>query len=655
MASIPESISSTRTSSQTDIGNVNFGNVQVGTISGLKFNDVNANGILDPVESTLPNWQIFLDINNNGTPDSNEPLTSTNAQGNYFFVNLPPGNYPVREVQQPNFRQTTPNPAPITIVSGTNATGINFGNNFFAGIISGLKFNDINANAQLDPLEPTLSNWQIYLDLNNNNLLDSNEPNTLTNNQGNYAFVNIPPGNYTVREVPQVNFRQTTPNPGTINLTPGAVINNVNFGNNFFIGSISGLKFNDLNANGFRDATDPTLSNWQIYIDLNNNGGLESGEPTTFTNGEGNYTFANVVPGNYLVREVVQPGWVQTTPNPGPISITGGTNATGINFGNNFPTGSISGFKFNDLNGNGVNEPTEPRINNWPIYLDLNSNGQQDSNEPVNLTDSQGNFSFINLPQGIYLIREIQQPGFRQTTPNPSPITVGNSTNATNISFGNQLILGNISGVKFNDLNANGSLDPGEPPIANTQIYIDLNNNSSLDANEPSTVSDGQGNYSFRNVPVGTYVLREIAPPGFIQTTPPALVTVSAGLSAKSLDTITGNGNELAKSSLPNDPLTDSSKLSQESFSDQGTMTDTFLLGEAANDPAMGLSNRPIADLKTSKALQGLGNDLSFEEQSNIIQQKNAKSIQISKTGELMVTGIGGLTSAIEDSNFQLL
>jgi len=653
MASIPESISSNRNSSQTDIGNVNFGNVQVGTISGLKFNDVNANGILDPGESTLPNWQIFLDINNNGTPDSNEPLTSTNGQGNYSFVNLPPGNYPVREVQQPNFRQTTPNPAPISIVSGTNATGINFGNNFFAGTISGLKFNDINANAQLDPGEPTLSNWQIYLDLNGNSRLDSNEPNTLTNNQGNYAFVNIPPGNYTVREVQQPNFRRTTPNPGIINLTPGAVINNVNFGNNFFIGSISGLKFNDLNANGFRDATDPTLGNWQIYIDLNNNGRLESGEPTTFTNGEGNYTFANILPGNYLVREVVQPGWVQTTPNPGPISITGGTNATAINFGNNFPTGSISGFKFNDLNGNGVNEPTEPRINNWPIYLDLNSNGQKDSNEPVNLTNSQGNFSFINLPQGTYLVREIQQPGFRQTTPNPSQITVGNGTNAANISFGNQLILGNISGVKFNDLNANGSLDRGEPPIANTQIYIDLNNNSSLDANEPSTISDGQGNYSFRNVPVGTYVLREIAPPGFIQTTPPALVTVSAGVSARSLDLITGNGNELAKSSLPNDPLTDSSKISQESFSDQGKMTDTFLLGEAANDPAMGLSNRPIADLKTSKALQGLGSDLSFEEQSNI-QQKNAKSIQISKTGELMVTGSGGLTRAIEDSNFQL-
>ncbi|OCR01803.1 collagen-binding protein [Oscillatoriales cyanobacterium USR001] len=640
MASIPESTGSNRNSSQTDIGNVNFGNVQVGTISGLKFNDLNANGILDAGEPTLPNWQIFLDLNNNGRPDSNEPLTSTNAQGNYFFVNLPPGNYLVREVQQPNFRQTTPNPGSITIVSGTNATGINFGNNFFAGTISGLKFNDINANAQLDPGEPTLSNWQIYLDLNGNSRLDSNEPSTLTNAQGNYAFVNIPVGNYTVREVQQPNFRRTTPNPGTINLTPGAVINNVNFGNIFFTGSISGIKFNDLNANGFRDATDPALANWQIYIDLNNNGRLDSGEPTTFTNPQGNYTFANVVPGNYFVREVLQPGWVQTTPNPGPIAITGGTNAAGINFGNNLPTGSISGFKFNDLNGNGVNEPNEPRVANWPIYLDLNNNSQRDSNEPLNLTNAQGNFSFINLPQGTYLVREVQQPGFRQTTPNPSPIIVGNGTNATNISFGNSLVLGNISGVKFNDLNANGRLDPGEPPIANTQIYIDLNNNSSLDTTEPSTVSDGQGNYSFRNVPVGTYVLREIAPPGFIQTTSPAVVTISAGTSARSLDLITGDENQLAKESL-NDPLTNSSKSGKESLIGE-VKPDKFLLG--ATD------TNAILNFGESKDLVSLTNDLSFG-QLNIFQEIKDNSLP---SDELIVSGSGGSGIAIEAHPFGL-
>jgi len=155
-----------RTASQIDIGNVNIGNFQVGSISGTKYNDLNANGRPDPGEAPIPNWQIYLDLNNNSQAEFNEPSTLTNPQGNYIFANLPPGTYQVREVQQPNFRQTTPNPAPITITSGTNVGNINFGNNFNAGTIAGTKFNDINNNSSPDPGEPGLANWQIYLDLN---------------------------------------------------------------------------------------------------------------------------------------------------------------------------------------------------------------------------------------------------------------------------------------------------------------------------------------------------------------------------------------------------------------------------------------------------------------------------------------------------------
>ena len=543
----------TRTASQTDITNVNIGNFQVGSISGTKYNDLNANGRPDGGDFPLPNWQLYLDLNNNNRLDTNEPSSLTNSQGNYTFANLPAGTYQVREVQQPNFRQTTPNPAPINISSGTNVLNINFGNNFNAGTIAGTKFNDINSNGRLDAGEPPLVNWEIYLDLNRNNRLDGGEPITRTNLQGNYAFVNVPADTYSVREVQQPGFRQTTPNPDPVNVTSNATINNVNFGNVFFVGSISGIKYNDLNVNSIRDATDPPLANWQIYIDLNRNNSLDPGEPNTFTKPDGSYNFVNVDPGRYLVREVQQPGWVQTTPNPGAIDITGGTNANGINFGNNFPTGSISGFKFNDLNANGIYEPTEPKVANWPIYIDLNDNNRLEPNEPATLTNAQGNFSFINLGPGRYLVKEVPQPGFRQTTPNPTPIFVTNGTNATNLSFGNVFATGSISGFKFNDFNANGRIDPGEPPIANTQIYIDLNNNSRLDPGEANTFTNSQGNYSFRNVPVGTYVLREVTPPGFIQTTPLAVVTVSTDRAASSIDLLTGDGVDRSAKSLNDD------------------------------------------------------------------------------------------------------
>lgn len=551
------SLNGIRTASVTDITNVNFGNVQLGSISGLKYNDLNGNGLRDPNEPTLSNWQIYLDLNTNSQLDANEPATFTDGAGNYFFANLPPGTYRVREVLQPNWKRTTPNPEPITLNSGTNIGGVNFGNLFFAGNISGTKFNDANGNGLIEPGEPPLAGWQIYLDLNTNDRIDDGEPFTFTNAEGNYAFVNIPPATYSVREVLQPNWRQTVPNPGPIPINPGSNIANVNFGNNFLIGSISGIKYNDLNANGLRDATDPPLANWQIYIDSNGNNQFDAGESTTLTNAEGSYTFGNVPSGTYTVREVLQPGWVQITPNPGPITIDGGTVVTGINFGNNLPTGSISGFKYNDLNADGVSQPTEPRIANWPIYLDLNENNQYDSTEPLALTNLEGNFSFINLPPGSYRVREIQQPGFRRTTPNPTPITIGNGTNATNISFGNVFQVGSISGVKFNDFNANGLLDAGEPPIANAQIYIDLNNSGLPDANEPTAFTDIQGNYSFRNVPVGTYVLREVVPPGFLPTTPAVTVTVVPGRDADRLDPLTGETErEGVDKQFQDDPLT---------------------------------------------------------------------------------------------------
>jgi len=643
-----ESINDIRTASQIDIGNVNIGNFQVGSIGGTKYNDLNANGRPDPGEVPIPNWQIYLDINNNGRADFNEPSTLTNGKGKYIFVNLPPGTYQVREVQQPNFRQTTPNPPPITITSGTNAGNINFGNNFFAGSIAGTKFNDTNSNARRDPGEPPLANWQIYLDLNRNGRLDSGEPNTFTNLQGNYAFVNIPADTYLVREVQQPGFQQTTPNPDPVNVTSNASIGNINFGNVFFVGSISGLKYNDLNANSIRDATDPPLANWQIYIDVNANGRLDANEPNTFTNPQGNYTFGNLSPGRYLVREVPQPGWVQTTPNPGPIDITGNTNAVGVNFGNNLPTGRISGFKFNDLNANGINEPTEPKVANWPIYLDLNNNNSLDPIEPATLTNAQGNFSFINLGQGSYLVREVPQPGFRQTTPNPTPLTVSNGTNATNISFGNVLVTGNISGVKFNDFNANGLLDPGEPPIANTKVYIDLNNNSSLDPGEASTFSDSQGNYSFRNVPVGSYVLREVTPPGFIPTTPPAVVTVSTGNRASSIDLLTGDAEGKSAKSLSGDPLTDASNYGGELSATSKIQGDSLLWSQ-------GRGNDQINHFLVDRPLTNLANIPNNFGPQNIGWETNAESSDFVKTNLLINSAIALFPSMTSVGDFALV
>ncbi|MCZ7357095.1 MAG: hypothetical protein O8C66_05540 [Candidatus Methanoperedens sp.] len=107
-------------------------------------------------------------------------------------------------------------------------------------------------------------------------------------------------------------------------------------------GSISGMKFNDLNNNGQNDAGEPGLANWQIILT-----NLTSEITTsTFTDGSGNYIFSGLGAGDYIVREVQQVGWTQTAPVPSgnyQVSLGEGEAITGIDFGNMEVTGRMTG------------------------------------------------------------------------------------------------------------------------------------------------------------------------------------------------------------------------------------------------------------------------------------------------------------------------
>ena len=200
------------------------------TISGQKFNDLNGNGVKDPGEPGLAGWTIFLDLNNNGQPDPGEPTTTTDANGNYSFANFGPGTYYVREVGQPSWQQTTPNPPDIVAQSGTDVPNVNFGN-FKQITISGQVFNDLNDNGNKDPGEPGLAGWTVFLDTNNNGQPDPGEPTTTTDADGNYSFANLGPGTYYVREVVQDTWQQTTPNPADIVAQSGTDVPGQDFGN----------------------------------------------------------------------------------------------------------------------------------------------------------------------------------------------------------------------------------------------------------------------------------------------------------------------------------------------------------------------------------------------------------------------------------------
>ena len=108
------------------------GDIQIplGSIKGSKWNDANGNGLWDTGEKALAGWTIYIDSVNNGQLDPWELSTVTNADGQYIFSNLGPGEYAIREVNQTGWIQTSPTtPYAVNLTAGQKLTGINFGGN----------------------------------------------------------------------------------------------------------------------------------------------------------------------------------------------------------------------------------------------------------------------------------------------------------------------------------------------------------------------------------------------------------------------------------------------------------------------------------------------------------------------------------------------
>src|SRR5207302_11321588 len=82
---------------------------------------------------------------------------------------------------------------------------------------------------------------------------------------------------------------------------------------------------------------------------------------------------------------------------------------------------------------------------------------------------ANGYYLFSNLGAGTYRVREEQQAGWTQTTPNPAEEPMASGTTPTGHDCGN-LRYDKITGYKFAGLNGNGSREPGERAVANSDV-----------------------------------------------------------------------------------------------------------------------------------------------------------------------------------------
>jgi len=85
--------------------------------------------VRDASELGLAGWTIFLDQNQNGQLDVGEISTTTDANGNYAFMDLGPGTYRVGEVLQTGWQSIFPSvPHTVNLNTDQSVTNINFGN-----------------------------------------------------------------------------------------------------------------------------------------------------------------------------------------------------------------------------------------------------------------------------------------------------------------------------------------------------------------------------------------------------------------------------------------------------------------------------------------------------------------------------------------------
>ncbi|MBI3193052.1 MAG: T9SS type A sorting domain-containing protein, partial [Ignavibacteriae bacterium] len=450
-----------------NVSTIDFGNFELGKIRLEVSIDVNGDGIIDSEDNApLPAGTNSVCSVSRDTSFNFVTAVGNNTLG-VWIGNLDPGTYSVEQTTLPSgWIQTTTNGASgITINTSGFVDTIRF-MNFKKIAVSGIKFHDMNVNGTFDAGETGLPDWVISI---------SSGTTVTTDPSGYYEFTNLGPGNYNIIETNQDGWLPSYPVSSGHSFTTfsGNNLPDLNFGN-YKLGTISGMKFNDENNNGLKDNDESGIRNWKIIL-------KGSFYDSTFTNADGYYEFHNLPLGNYKIHEVYQAGWQQTYPSFlryfDTISTSDQT-LTNRDFGNYQLPNSLSGMKFFDMDADGVKDSLEPGLENWKIKLFDSTL----SLVAIDTTDTLGNYSFQNLPNGVYVIKEVLKNEWVQTHPRTVDVSTGyqpgvyilklvNGISKTGLNFGNTIACRYIGpvGGSWRDP-ANWSC--GHPPDAGTPIII---------------------------------------------------------------------------------------------------------------------------------------------------------------------------------------
>ncbi|MCK6373166.1 MAG: carboxypeptidase regulatory-like domain-containing protein, partial [Zoogloea sp.] len=492
----PNSISVTLTPGQSSTGN-DFVDERTAAIGDKVWLDANANGVQDAGEAGVAGVTVKL-LDSTGAVVS---TTATDANGNYLFSSLTPGDYAIQVTAPAGY-----------VVSGKDQGG----NDATDSDIDPTTGKTINTT--LSAGETDLS-WdagiyktasigdKVWLDSNKNGVQDAGEAGVAgvtvkllnaagtvvatatTDANGNYVFSNLTPGSYSVQVVAPTGYTfttkdaaaatdltdsdvdQTTGKTATVTVASGENNTTVDAGLVAPTASYGDKVWLDKNANGVQDAGEAGLSGVTVKL-LNSAGSVVS---TTTTDASGNYLFTNLTPGDYSAQVVAPTGYFISAKDQGGNDATdsdfdpttGKTITTTLSANENdlswdaglYQKASIGDKVWADCNNNGLQDAGEAGVPGITVKL-LDASGNVVA---TTLTDINGNYLFKDLMPGTYSVQFVAPAGYTFTTKD-----VG-TNDAIDSDVGASTVLGTTN------LIVNGSFENGTTGWCGNGDSIEIN------------------------------------------------------------------------------------------------------------------------------------------------------------------------------------
>ena len=382
-----------------------------------------------------------------------------------------------------------------------------------------------------------------------------------TDAMGNFIFPPVAAGDYYLVFPGMLNFRYLTFGESLINNTIeiGATecftvtennLTSIN-GGSIPLNSIGNFVWNDANQDGIQDEDEEGLADIVIELYDSNNQFVVS----TTSDGNGFYQFTGILPGDYFTSVIIgdysiSPANIGSEDLDSDISemdglalalvdnLYDGITVDDIDYGlfmddpddgggNGSPENILNGIVFEDVNGNGVFDGGEPRINGIEINLMTISGSVMDNTTSSASNLGDGYYEFIGFPNGEYtVVFDLDEASFAtamnegNNTGLDSDIVLNNGEYITEIL--DYTMGGTLEGVNAGyyfpvslgdfvwfDFNADGIQDSDEPGANDyiIRLYNESGTQLSMTTTKTNVDSGQSGYYSFENLSPGNYYI----------------------------------------------------------------------------------------------------------------------------------------------------